>query len=137
MRDDCGECIGCGWCYRENYPTQVRDEDNEDEGGDVRDKFLTEAMGECWHEWEALEIESAWECSTCKCLWDCTKSRVDFSTWEGFGKLWEWAQQQEWWEGFLRDNIPFLYQASPSNFKIIHPDRLTEAVYEFLKNKCT
>lgn len=53
-------------------------------------------------------------------------SNIDFSTWEGFGKLWEWAKKQEWW------HKEFLYKQYMGDLKLIHPDRFADAVYTFL-----
>jgi hypothetical protein len=44
-----------------------------------RDKFLARAMG------------GSEEC--------------DFSGWEGFGKLWEWARKQKWWNQFAGNHL--------------------------------
>ena len=53
----------------------------------------------------------------------------NFSTWEGFGKLWEWSQKQEWWVGFMIDNS----KIHPMKSGIINPDRFADAVYNYLK----
>jgi hypothetical protein len=101
-----------------------------------RDRFLTEAIGE----------ESWWVCSECdimsrnkKC--DCGEwSRYNFSRWEYFGKLWEWAQKQEWfdnlrlWEHYS-DGAGGVYAGNFVNESLIHPDRFADAVYNFLKEK--
>lgn len=63
-----------------------------------RDKFLTEAMGGCWHELEKVRFTDAagggdfyYRCSKCKLseagFVKVSFSPVDFSTWEGLGKL--------------------------------------------------
>jgi hypothetical protein len=112
-----------------------------------RDKFLTDAMGECWHEWKNLgdgcqigdDISPpSWtddfKCLRCDCKSyagkPCTpaQSDYDFSTWTGFGKLWEWARDQEWWEEFRHiwdDRV----------YGIIHPDTFADIVYGFLKER--
>lgn len=86
----------------------------------MRDKFLTEAI---------IGLTKEWSHGT-----DQFRA-IDFSTWEGFGKLWEWALKQEWFK-----EIPFNfddnryhddYMLFPVDF--IHPDRLADAVYEYLK----
>ena len=68
-------------------------------------KFLTETIGECWHEHQINHLGSSkYECS-CGGNWDSyaleepdhhTEIPIDFFTWEGFGKLWEWASEQPW-----------------------------------------
>lgn len=79
-----------------------------------RDKFLTEAMVERWNN--------------------------DFSTWQSFGKLWEWAQEQEWWVTFTDDyygprrpdrNVSLFFDVN----YIIHPNNFANAVYDYLKSK--
>ena len=103
----------------------------------MRDKFLTEAMGECWH--ENIFSPGGGYCG--KCQESHSKMRPlpnnNFSTWEGFGKLWEWAQEQEWW-----GNLDFYifhfneYYPDIEDFQeLIHPDRFADAVYKFLKDQ--
>ena len=104
-----------------------------------RDKFLTEAMGECWHEWKWIPGDGR-SCKNCDIdLYgrdNPTYSQIvetpenpDFSTWVGFGKLWEWAIDQEWFHLFLMvDN-----KSGPVD--VIHPDRFATAVYEYLKER--
>jgi hypothetical protein len=49
-----------------------------------------------------------------------------FSTWSGIGKLWEWAEKQDWWEQFVYDTFPV-------DHSIVNPDRFADAVYAYLK----
>ncbi|HDZ62293.1 MAG TPA: hypothetical protein ENH40_04015, partial [Nitrospirae bacterium] len=61
----------------------------------MRDKFLTEAMELCWHD---LAKVGKYQMACFK----CGKAKQfalnpDFSTWQGFGQLWEWTIKQEWW----------------------------------------
>lgn len=102
-----------------------------------RDKFLTEAIGECWHEWkEVCRAGNCWgyhECQECGKLLGQYKpvEQNNFSTWQGLGKLWEWATQQEWW--YL-----FLYTYGDGNniyYRYINPTKFADAVYEFLKKR--
>lgn len=74
-----------------------------------RDKHLTEAMGECWYQSNQTY-------------------NTNFSTWEGFGKLWEWSQKQEWWEDYINNF---------ENHSLINvnPDRFADTVYTYLKEK--
>lgn len=92
-----------------------------------RDKFLTEAMGECWHQWCTKSSFSGF-CDKCQTQ-IVDKTQNDFSTWEGFGKLWEWAQKQDGWRDFIA------YEFGWGDFSIIDPDKFANAVYKFLKNK--
>jgi len=98
-----------------------------------RDKFLTEAIGECWH-WadeNILDSTRKWiichTCNDCGKAWTC---RNDFSTWEGFGKLWEWTQQQSWKDDLL---VKILCESQNWVKELIHPDRFADAVYNYLK----
>lgn len=100
-----------------------------------RDKFLTEAMGECWHEgWQPDEDATLYYCSNCSTYYSqqaIDEQRSLFSTWAGFGRLWTFAHQQEWWADFVNRLIDKeLTKAFPACF--IHPDRFADAVYEFL-----
>ena len=101
-----------------------------------RNKFLTEAMGECWHDVRIGTLHGVLvnTCRNCGKRRKSDLSNPDFSTWEGFGKLWEWAQK----------NIPFgtfceLHSngVDPDNMHImagfVNSDRFANAVYEFMK----
>lgn len=102
-----------------------------------RDKFLTEAMGECWHSWSYSDRR----CLKCNLSYTIIHvgfhiapkdgGYIDFSTWEGFGKLWAWAIGQKWWDNFRWD-----IAKSPPHWipqKIINPDNFANAIYGFLK----
>lgn len=111
-----------------------------------RDKFITEAMGECWHEWVVVSKRYL-ECNKCgkeltrrgdgeDFVW-LSEYPNNFSTWQGFGKLWEWAQKQEWWVEFWYFATAFDHDgveiAFPRDAQIIHPSRFADAVYNFLE----
>lgn len=92
----------------------------------ARDQFLTEAMGR-----ELIPNDSIF------CYNQKTNQleTLSLSTWEGFGKLWEWAQKQEWWLVFV---IKHTYAETKQEMTapltcIINPDRFANAVYECLK----
>ena len=82
-------------------------------------KFLTEATGEC-----------------CPKFFETYgyHKYVDFSTWEGFGKLWEWASDQGWWDTFLTDNGRY-----NDNFEMfinenfVNPEQFAKAVAHYLQ----
>lgn len=102
----------------------------------VRDAFLTEQMGECWHDLYQ-------HCRHCnpycrKCNQEIYDGNNDFSTWEGFGKLWEWVQKQEWWNDFVLDNRGEVHPTSINHYQIlsyfIHPDRFADAIFNYLKD---
>jgi hypothetical protein len=98
-----------------------------------RDKFLTEAMGECWHEWYWFNYHKH-KCKNCNIdavynnysqLEIATKN-INFSTWEGFGKLCEWSEVQEWWETFVYRNLP-------TDHSFVKPDKFANKIYSYLK----
>jgi hypothetical protein len=92
-----------------------------------RDKFLTEAFGECWH-----EVNRASVCNKCgkEEFWRTDRTNHDLSTWEGFGWLWEHCttSYNPWWDDFAEDwdEVPMI---------LIHPDRFADAVFKFLKER--
>jgi hypothetical protein len=93
-------------------------------------------MGECWHD---IYVH----CSQCepycrKCKQEYVEQN-NFSTWEGFGRLWEWSQRQRWWRAFRRkatvrvgDNGCDTYEYQEWEH-LINPDRFADAVYAYLK----
>lgn len=97
-----------------------------------RDKFLIEAMGECWHKktfWSGVGII----CEECNDNHDLVRlMRIDFSTWPGFGKLWNWATEQDWWSGFNR-YAEGTHAMGGIPVSLINPDRFATAIYEYLK----
>lgn len=109
------------------------------------DKFLTEAMGKCWHEvkqWSEVKDHRATSaiCSCGKFLQGngelklhIIKNNIPFLTWKGFGALWEWAIGQEWWDKFL----DWYDTQSYSHFTLINPERFAKAIYNYLNEKET
>ena len=96
-----------------------------------RDKFLTESMDKCWHEWPKQGVVNAVGgclCSKCN-RWE--NENNDFSTWNGFGKLWEWAIKEDWWFVFLESTGRFM-QREFIRIEFIDPEIFADAVYEFL-----
>lgn len=89
-------------------------------------KYLTEAMGECWHT-SFNNTESL--CSCGKPAYCCyyTKNN-DFFTWEGFGKLKEWVEVQEWWKEWYSNHYM-------SAWYFVNPERFATAIYGFLKER--
>jgi len=90
-----------------------------------RDKFLTQAMG-----YRFIEVIPGFEISLERFP---EFGKETFSEWEWFGLLWEWAQKQEWWINALE-----LWDCSHGymiSFRLIHPDRFADALYQFLKER--
>lgn len=61
----------------------------------------------------------------------------DFSTWDGFGQLFTWSQEQWWWEEFTdfceynrKFHEKWSHQVLPT---IINPDNFSDAVYNYLQ----
>jgi hypothetical protein len=46
-----------------------------------------------------IDKEEAIKCAKVDLAYE--KKAYNFSTWEGFGRLYTWSKQQEWWELFL------------------------------------
>jgi hypothetical protein len=101
-----------------------------------RDRFLTEAMGGCWHEASRDPVFDDSPRCVCGKWWSaCYENKnPNFSTWEGFGKLFCWAKEQRWWDSFRYEFI-----RSPGGGayldEYIAPDRMSNAIYEFLKER--
>jgi len=114
----------------------------------TRDQFLTEMMGECWHEtyWCAENYDS-YKIPVENRNLSCKKCDVkvcdhpNFSTTEGFFKLWNFCKEQEWWEEFV-DNYVIIEDSMekiPEGYKgtewwhrmlnwIINPDTFANAI---------
>ena len=112
----------------------------------VINQALTEAMGEKWH--KPIKVQSIGVIERFICTCDTKMKNIswpsyynmhlnnnnNFFTWEGFGKLWEWSQKQDWWSVFLheqwQENIS--YVQSEWFTHLIDPTKFAEAVYEHL-----
>lgn len=83
-------------------------------------KFLTEAIGECcpkFYETYGYHKE------------------IDFLTWEGFGKLWEWATGQRWWYMFENSVLHDTKHCPHFRRHLISPHNFAKAVADFLQKK--
>jgi hypothetical protein len=101
-----------------------------------RDKYLTEAMGLKWKQ----EIPGV------RYGMFGPPENINFDSPDGFFKLWNWAQGQEWWTEFQK-KISYrvqewsdVYHAVLSNYagiqpQYIHPTRFADAVYDYLRAK--
>ncbi len=89
-------------------------------------KFLTEAMGICF--WINHDEEK------CGCAGKAKRvNPINFFTWEGFGILWTWAQEQSWWSDLAKQlhlNDP--YVGFPSLVQVINPEHFAVTIYDFL-----
>jgi hypothetical protein len=103
-----------------------------------RDKFLTEAMGECWH------IVNYGRCEKCNKVIHRDRDEIDdyslnlhFSSWDGFGKLIGFINHNTDMRDFISEyfdngdgNWPFNWVA-----RKINPDKFANALYEYLMEK--
>jgi len=91
-------------------------------------QYLTEAMGECWHE-TYFSVTGQHICKKCEkpiaSLFSLEHN--NFFTWEGFGKLWEWSITQPWFEDFWFKRAWSIPQQT------INPELLAKAIYKLLK----
>ena len=101
------------------------------------DKFLTEIMGERWFEHKSIYgIEHS--ASGDKFMYQ-TVTPNDFSTWDGFGKLFEWAIKQSWWKDFEYDYSQTFYVINSCvehrkfSLSLINPNNFSNSIYEYLK----
>jgi hypothetical protein len=107
----------------------------------TRDQFLTEWLGECWHEVPDNGFKYQ-ICKKCGAAILIVTGWQDFSTWPGFGKLWEAAQKDEEFERFLVEQEivkdcsyegwdGFTVSAYKLNLSFINPDRFAAAWAKF------
>lgn len=99
-------------------------------------KFLTEAMGGCWH---TFIPTTSYRLKCTKCdkginSFDRESAYIDFSTWEGFGILLSWAKQQVWWYSFIGISSDGLAHDDWEALAIdlVNPEAFAMAVYEEL-----
>ena len=104
-----------------------------------RDKLILEALGECEHNFPPISTESPFRCLKCGMLYVLC-SRPDFSTPDGFFRVWNGAKEKEWWYEFLEwclIQIEGVITKYIFSFPIIfiNPDRFADAVAEFLEKR--
>lgn len=127
-----------------------------------RDKFLTEAMGALWHGWLLEEYGALPDNpdgsyggmgNQCACGFK-RENRVnwfvglplklghlckntDFSTPEGFFKLWNWARKQDWWTEFVKGIGYVMCDCGCGDIYVdqhwIDPSKFASSIYSFLK----
>lgn len=103
----------------------------------IRDKFLTEAMGGVWHEvtwaWSPYSDDRGQGHNTCSCSGNAavqaeSHRNKSFSDWAGFGRLWNWSKTQEWWADFMSRDVDVVDFFE----SLIDPDNYADAIYELL-----
>ena len=93
-------------------------------------------MDECWHEMDMIRDDGFWcICGKHMSGHEQEKYNINFSTWNGFGKLCEWAYKQNWYHQFLTTKSPDGFFIGNIIREYINPDRFADAVYDFLKDK--
>ena len=84
--------------------------------------------GECWHIPDNL-------CVCSKCGLQFLLSNPDFTTWGGFGWLWERVNEKEWWYGdFGFEERYYITRLSLNviRMSLIHPTKFRDSLMEFL-----
>jgi len=114
-----------------------------------KNQIIHEAMGLCWHKWENPCKEGYEIISSCL---KCGKSSLlhknpDYSKWEHYGPMLEWAMEQEWWPRLVVEWMmgsvhtiaheiegrPWLNYHIPQQY--LNPLRGSTAIVEFLKER--
>ena len=98
--------------------------------------------GECWHDPDVILAEESYEGYFCPCV-KCGKNATnpDFTTWEGFGWLWERVNEKEWWWKYACQQI--YAKVSHANLEkedydgnipvaLIHPTKFRYSLIKFL-----
>ena len=113
-----------------------------------RDKFLTEqVLGESVHviDFISTDVQGGsgdgyYACSVCHKSFDNYRGHCpnanNFSTPEGFFKLWNAAKEKDWWYMFVITFSPqYCDVAQTWLSEFIHPDRFAKALEAFLKER--
>lgn len=97
-------------------------------------KYLTEAMGLCWHKWvvkyvKSLRANADW-CKHCEAQYFSLKNPTnpDFSTWQGFGTLVEFLSK-----GGLYDFIDYFGGIEKLPY-YLYPERFAKKLYEYWRS---
>ena len=98
--------------------------------GEGRDRFLTEAMGECWHEYDLAKPVltckgGGFICRKCK---DLIVSNNDFSTPEDFERLRSWVADRK----FLHTGTTMPQAAEADSSCRETRERFADALYGLL-----
>ena len=67
----------------------------------------------------------------------CITRNLDFSTWDSFGKLWEFSVKKDWWNEFACEQIETITgnYSSWLDEEMINPSVFADKIYEFLKER--
>ena len=114
----------------------------------TRDQYLTEkVLGECWHRLDCCPVKDSsgitYICESCKKEFyfsyddvakDKAKLNHNFSSEEGFFKLWNFCKEQDWWTRFVNDAFSRSDYMELIDFierHLVNPDNLANDLYEF------
>ncbi len=101
-----------------------------------RDKFLTEKVLGGKHYNSIGEKHFYWIPDSFGMMTNDPVIIPDFSTPEGFFKLWNAAKEKDWWlsDAFFASLDSMLLKKRKVDMNLfIHPDRFADAIYKFLK----
>lgn len=100
-----------------------------------RDRFLTELMGQCWHDYDVDKPINTYslEAFICKKCKGFILGNNDFSQEEDFAKLYKWSREQEKLKTILDSfNENDLYDRVKGTF---YRERFADSIYDFFKQK--
>lgn len=108
-------------------------------------KYLTEAMGECWHEWNMIEDSPPFRryvCQSCDAKAINPADNIDLYSNEGCGKLvdmfwkWDFTMQMRFFTFINKTKIRKGYELDPfSLLHAFHRDNLAPLMAEFLQGE--
>ncbi len=90
-----------------------------------RDKYLVKAMGECYTTKPVYFLMGQIR----------NVPVYNFSTSDGFFKLWNWAQDQEWWDEWIDSTVKGCFTRKDALEMYVHPDRFADEIYSYLKER--
>ena len=110
----------------------------------TRDEFICKKLGWCWHETGGASVQEGKrlfrQCRKCKKIirdedgWFGNDDRPDFSTWTGFGRLWEaMRRHKSFWPMVFVYNRKYGTGLMGSMIlpSMINPTVFADAVYQF------
>jgi hypothetical protein len=77
----------------------------------TKDEFIFKKLarvGDCWHKWKRIQVKRpkgrsvTIACIYCNAILSSKTANPDFTTWEGFGWMWERVIEKEWFFEFFK-----------------------------------
>lgn len=100
-------------------------------------KLIADAMGKCYHTdnpFEDMSKPIVVKCRKCSTLLGCW---VDYSSWDIFGEIWEWAFNKTWWEWFMAwwlfECTAEPWEVEHYGYQLIRPTVFIPALAEFMR----